>query len=286
MSGWNLRQMPHPLLAPWSDDYKENVSFQANVPEAVLTNNGHIDLHIQYRVTSNFITDLIGKGKAKYTCLLTCPNTLTRETHTTSYPDQHLTLPAGNFAQNLFLTPHICATESIDKFTSPEHSDEYLMVRPDGFSIASASILAIGHATVISLQESTSPYSVIDLVADEGITPGTFDLDLEQDRLKIHVSPVDKSIIDSRRQLGGYSREFISLASGLYLHAIAEAIRQLDEHKCTEWHDTICWALERHSIQSNSVDLKRHAIRYAQTLMGNPIGRLLTTFSRSDEEDL
>ena len=94
MSGWNLRQMPHPLLAPWSDDYKESMSFQANVPEAVLTNNGHIDLHIQYRVTSNFLTDLIGKGKAKYTCLLTCPNTLTRETHTTelsrSAPD-----PAG-----------------------------------------------------------------------------------------------------------------------------------------------------------------------------------------------
>ena len=285
MSGWNLRQMPYPLLAPWSDDYKDNASFRASVPEAILTSNGHIELHIQHRLTSDFLKDLISEGKAIYTCLLTCPNTLTRETHTTIYPDQYLTLPADNFAQNVLFTPHICATARIEGFSSPEHSDEYLMLKPEGFSIAPASILGIGNTTAISLTDSTSPYSIIDLLADEAIIPGTFDLDLEQDRIKILVSPMDKSIIESQRNMGVYSKEFIALASGIFLHAIAEAIRQLGEHKCREWSNTINWALERQGIRCDTDELKRQALRHAQTLMGNPMGLLLITLSRHDEED-
>ena len=135
MPAWNSRQMPHPLLAPWSDDYDEESRFAATVPGAVLTGSGSINLHIQYDLCSPTLADLIDQGKAQYVALLACAHTFARESYATEYPEQHLSLKATDYADTLLFTPHICAVADVEGFTSPEHSPEYAAVRPNGFDI-------------------------------------------------------------------------------------------------------------------------------------------------------
>ena len=285
MPAWNSRQMPHPLLAPWSEDYDEEIGFVATVPNAVLTGSGTINVHIQYDLSSTTLANLIEQGKAEYVALLTCPHTFARESHSTAYPEQHIALTAGDYADTLMVTPNICTVATIEGFASPEHSPEYARVRPQGFHIAPATILAIGNTTAISLEGNRNPYSVIDLVADDNVTLGRFDLRLDQDRIKIHLSPADQSAIDVYRSKGAYSPEFVSLLSGVYLHAITEAIRRLPENSNKKWHEAIRWAIQRHGIYDEDEQLKNDAFKHAQTIMGNPIGHLLTVFSRREDEE-
>jgi hypothetical protein len=205
MPAWNTRQMPHPLLAPWSDDYDEDSNFAASVPAAVLTGNGNINLHIQYDLCSPTLVDLIERGQAQYVALLACAHTFTRESYSTEYPEQHLVLNATDYADTLLFTPHICAVAGIERFTSPEHSPEYAAVRPQGFDIPPATILAIGDTTAITLELNGNPYSVIDLVSDQNTGVGRFDLALDEDRIKIHLSPADQTVMDAYRSRGAYS---------------------------------------------------------------------------------
>ena len=285
MVAWNSRQMPHPLLASWSSDYNEEIGFSATVPDAVLTGNGTINVHIQYDLSSRTLSDLINQGKAEFVALVTCAHTFRRETYSTDYPEQHLALTSADYADTLLVTPHICAVDTIKGFASPEQSPEYARIRPNGFKILPATILAIGHTTAISLEANESPYSIIDLVADHSTAPGRFDLRLDEDRIKIHLSPADQAAMDAYRSKGAYSPEFVSLFSGIYLHAITEAIRRLPEHSHKKWHESIRWSLHRNGIDDEDEQLKNDALKHAQTIMGNPIGHLLTVFSRREDED-
>lgn len=285
MPGWNTRQMPHPLLAPWTDDYDEDSEFGATVPAAVLTASGTINIHIQYHLASPTLADLIDQGKATYTVLIACAHTFTRETFATGYPEQHLALPASNYADTLLITPHVCAEKQIADFISPEHSLEYKQIRPQGFVIAPATILAIGETTGVQLQSNGNPYSVIDLVGDEHTATGKFTVSLDEDRIKIHLSPKDRIAIDSYRNKGAYSPEFVSMFSGIYLHAVTEAIRNLPERPTKTWQRTIQGSLQKHGIDDDDGLMRNDALAHAQTIMGNPIGHLLTVFSKREDED-
>ena len=285
MPAWNSRQMPHPLLAPWSDDYGNGSIFSATVPSAVLTSNAHVNLHIQYELISPTLVDLIDRGKARFVALVACAQTFTRESYPTGYSEQHLVLNASHYADTILFTPHVCAAANIESFISQEHSPEYATVRPQGFRISPATILAIGDTTAISLESSGNPYSIIDLVADQSTAVGTFALALGEDRIKIHVSPTDRDAIDVYRSRGEHSAELISLVASVYLHAVTEAIRTLPEKPTKQWHRTIRWALAKHGIQNPDEELKREAWRHAQTITGNPLGNLLTVFAKREEED-
>ena len=285
MPGWNSRQMPHPLLAPWTDDYDEDSGFAAAVPDAVLTASGTINIHIQYHLASPTLADLIDQSKATYAALIACAHTFTRQAFPTTYQEQHLALPASDYVDTLLITPHVCSTTTIDNFRSPEHSREYAIIRPTGFRISPATILAIGDTTAITLETNGNPYSVIDLVADDRTSAGKFEVTLDQDRIKIHLSPKDQMAIDRYRSKGAYSPEFVSLFSGVYLHSVTEAIRNLPEQPSKKWHKTIRWSLQKHGIDDSGEQMKEDALKHAQTIMGNPIGQLLNVFSKREDEE-
>ena len=80
--------------------------------------------------------------------------------------------------------------------------------------------------------------------------------------------------------------EFAALFPGLYLHAVAEALRNLSEHGNTRWAFRIMNALDRSGHGSVDTELLRNdALRYAQDLMEQPVGVFLTAAMSSDEED-
>ena len=69
MTTWNDRLLPHPLLAPWNDDYTD-ATFTAQVPHAVLNNGKQINLTIKYHLTSQALRALVEEGKARYVGLV------------------------------------------------------------------------------------------------------------------------------------------------------------------------------------------------------------------------
>ena len=281
---WNDRMLPYPLLAPWTDDYGD-ATFLATVPHVVLNNGESINLTIKYHLTSKSLRELVSKGEAQYVGLIVCAKTFSRDTYATSQEDDLQILDASHYTGEVKLTPYIAATQRIDGFTSGEHAEEIRSIKPEGFDIPPGSILAVGDSTDITLEEGGSPYSVIDLVADRNVPKGSFKVALDDNRIKIHVAPDDKNRLEALRQQQERKTEMQAVFSpAVYLHAVTESLRNLSGYSDKHWAHTMRRALERHNITVEDDELADNALTYAQTLMENPIGTLLTAFVGKEED--
>lgn len=280
MTTWHQRMLPYPLLAPWTEDY-EGCAFGVDVPEAVLNNGREVRVGLVFRLGSDTLRSLIERSDARYAVEVSCPRTFVRSTHQ-AFEQDELVLEAGDYADEILLTPYIVSTRVLEEFRSPEHASEWRYHRPDGFSVPIAGILAVGNSTRIILEDS-GVTSVIDLVANSNVPDGTFNVQLDDERIKIHVPLAEKEKIEAVRTRRGSSVEFAALFPGLYLHAVAEGLRNLSEHQ-TRWAFTIRNALE--SAGHGDVDaelLSNDALRYAQELMERPVGAFLTAAMSADE---
>ena len=282
MTTWNDRLLPHPLLAPWTDDYPE-ASFTAQVPHAVINNGKQINLTIKYHLTSRSLRELISEGKAHYVSLVACAKTFSRNSYPCENEDDLCILDAQEYAEELKLTPYVVAKQQIEGFTSAELAEEIIHFKPDGFHIPAGSILAVGNSTEIELEEGGSPFAVIDLVADSNVASGMFKVDLDDNRIKVYMAPVDKDQIEALRQHGEHSWEMAVLFPSIYLHAISEALRNLADYPEHRWARTMQRALERHNVMVDDDELKANALTHAQTLMERPVGTLLKALGREEE---
>ena len=281
MTTWNDRLLPHPLLAPWTDDYTD-AAFTAQVPHAVLNNGEQINLTVKYHLTSSALRQLVSEGKAQYVGLIACAKTFKRNSFATAQEDELYILDAADYAEELKLTPYVTATHPIEGFIAPEHNDEIRQLKPDGFDILLGSILAVGNSIDVTLEEGGSPYSVIDLVADPTVSAGIFKVEFDDNRLKVHMEPSDKGRTEALRN-GQNSREMAILFPSIYLHAITEALRKLHEYPDSRWAQTMQKALERNNIDADLEELQINALNYAQILMEKPVGTLLTALDREEE---
>ena len=283
MTTWHQRLLPYPLLAPWTEDY-ENSSFAVDVPEAVLNNGRQIKVDLVFRLYSDTLHGLIESDEARYAVEVSCPRTFVRSTHVTSERET-LLLDAGDYEEEILITPYVVSTRALEEFRSSEHTAEWRDHRPEGFSIPTSGILAVGNNTRIILEDS-GVSSVIDLVANPNVSEGTFDVELDDERIKIHVPLAEKEKIEAVRKRRGSSVEFAALFPGLYLHAVAEGLRNLPEHEKTRWGFTMRSALDKSGHGGVDAELLRnHALRYAQDLMEQPVGEFLTAAMTSEEEN-
>lgn len=285
MSAWNHRQLPHPLLAPWTDDYGDR-KFSASVPHAVEGNGKSINFTIKYHLTCGALSDLISKGDAHYVAVLTCPSTSQRIALRTPFDDENVhVLKSGDYSDELLLSPYVVASRHVGGFISDEMADEFRTFKPGGFDLPRGAILAVGEDTRISLDDSGSPESVIDLVSVRTMDHGMFNVDLEESRIKIYVSPVDKQRIDALRDRGVSSKEGALLFPSVYLHAVTEALRKMSDHsEDKSWVRSMKKSLDNRNITADDEELKNDALKYAQRLMDRPIGMLLRAFVNREEE--
>ena len=283
MTTWHQRMLPYPLLAPWTEDY-DGSSFGVDVPEAVLNNGHEIKIDLVFRLYSHTLSGMIESDEAGYAVEVSCPRTFIRGTHI--MPEQgQLQIDASEFEAEILLTPYVVSTGALEEFRAREHASEWRAHKPQGFSVPVAGILAVGNSTSIILEDS-GVSSVIDLIANPNVTEGTFNVYLDDERIKIHVPTAEKEKIEVVRTRRGSSVEFSALFPGLYLHAVAEALRNLSEHENTRWAFTIRNALERSGHSGVDTELLRNdALRYAQDLMEQPVGAFLSAAMNSDEED-
>ena len=99
---------------------------------------------------------------------------------------------------------------------------------------------------------------MIDLISNPNVSEGTFNVQLDDERIKIHVPVAEKEKIEAVRTRRGSSVEFAALFPGLYLHAVAEALRNLSEYGNTRWAFRIMNALDRSGHGSVDTELLRN----------------------------
>ena len=282
---WNSRLLPHPLLAPWTNDYGE-AEFLAAVPHAVRTNGDKINLTIKYHLTSQTLRELVANEQAQYVGLVVCLKTFSRGSYPSRSDETLQSLEAGDYSEALTFTPYVVATSQLEGFISEEHAEEIRQIKAEGFTIPPGSILAVGRPIDIMLEDGGNPFSVMDLVADKDVASGSFQVELGENKIEIHVSPDDKARMDALRNRGEHTAEMASLFPGVYLHALTEALLNLSDYSEQHWSHNLRSALQQLNIDPDADPerLKTDALKHAQTLLGNPLGTLLTAFENREEE--
>lgn len=277
---WRHRLMPYPLLTKDNDDYPQS-GFVCQVRSSVLSNGDTINLTLEYLLNSDTLRALIEEEQADYAVQTACVRTYSRDLHLSSHNQQHfLALPAEQYSEEVVLTPYIIATRKLTAFAAPEHNPEFRELKPEGFDIPNGSILAVADSKRVIIKE-TSPHSVIDLVPNPETRPGRYELDFSSDRIKIYVSPADKSAFERVRRQSGEPAGQNALMATLYLNVVTQALHHLPEYPETAWARAIQTALERHKIVADADAIRRNAPHYAQTILESPMGRLLNSIANA-----
>ena len=279
---WNNRNFPYPVLSPVNDDYQPGIEFRVELPAEAETNGKTIRLEIAYHNTSGTLNNLIIQGQAHYCLLIECTATKHRTKCTGQKKHQIHQIPAMDYAGSFTATPYITATAPLTGFSSPEHNPEYAEVKPDGFNIPMAAILAVSHVQQINLTPVGSPYSIIDIVTDEKMTAADPPLvETEHDRIRIRINLERKIQIEAIRQHRNnpHHPHMRGLFSSLYMPAIATGISHLSG-STNSWSHSLRLMLAKKGIDLDKA--MEDPVYYAQRLMEDPTGQFIQTFDREE----
>ena len=68
---------------------------------------------VKYHLTSEILRQLVTEGKAQYVGVIACDKTFSRNSFAANQEDELYILEAGQFADELKLTPYVVATQGL-----------------------------------------------------------------------------------------------------------------------------------------------------------------------------
>ena len=268
-------EIPHPVLQHGGRDYRQGTTFRASTPVMKhLPREGRIALALQYELNDQALLGLIRTGDAQYLTRTDCPATHTREAHGSSLETHPIELDDSRYSGRVEVRPFIIATQPLEDFRSENWNPWLKSILPAGINLPAGAILAIAQAGSFQTERTPEYQSCIELVGAPDVPEGQWRIRTDGDLIAIRVNSQDKPKIDRMRRddatQGG-------LWPSIYLNAVETAIRRyqdaLPEDK--RWARAIGKKLEELEFDTSPDALEENCQEYAQTIMGNPLGRIL-----------
>ena len=284
MTMFNRRDIPHPYLYPANQDYQAPASFSAQTKVTRDSDANRYHVGIVYKLNEEVIQGLIDTEQASFTAVIDCFTTRLREAYQSQGPIQEIILQGDRYKGTVTINPFVTATSDLEKFKAKSWNTWLNTVLPDGTDIPAGAILAAAQVHTFNTEGTTEMESCLKIVPSDHMGPGEYKIELE-DLIHIVVNTNDKPQIDKLRQ---YQSTQDQLWPSLYLPAIAHAIQSLPHQDNADktWAKTLALKLAENEIQIDDLELLRdNALKYAQQLMDNPLGRLLKEPQETEPAD-
>ena len=268
-------EIPHPVLQYGGKDYQQGTAFRASIAGMKhLPREGRIALALRYELNDQALLEMIQRGEVQYLTRTDCPTTHTREAHAGSLDSHPIELDDSRYSGRVEVRPFIITTRPLEGFQSENWNPWLKSILPGGVNVPAGTILAIAQAKSFRTERTPEYQSCIELVGTPDVPEGQWRIRTDGDLIVIRVNSQDKPKIDRMRQddatQGG-------LWPSIYLNAIETAIRRhpdaLPEGK--RWARAIQKKLEEREFDTSPDALEENCQEYAQTIMGNPLGRIL-----------
>lgn len=210
----------HPVLAGYSDDYREGL-FDCNFE--VLLDDETVILEVELTLNCPDLEQLVEDGAAGTGFFLICPRT---------YLNRQIEMAPGK-ATHEFKAAHLFGTVQIQpviwsKEARPGWKSKHLHVEyNDGVDLPDASVLAVGEEQRFSVDRAQlKPFETIFALAiSNEVPPGQFRIDTGESKITILANKETKESIEEMREVGETGRSVI--LNSVYLPAVTEVIRQL-----------------------------------------------------------
>lgn len=257
---------PYPVLAEETGDYGDQAfRIELEVEETPAT----CDVKFRGNMTLEdpSIRDLIGSGQARSGLMISCLGTYFDHFAPMPIGDIDLTLPNGMVRGSVHVRGVVIAvvgnlrldSDSIDL----EFSNESRSVPQGGF-VALTNELSFE----AGLEKLAPLESIFRLKRQEGVAPGTFEIDLDSEAVEILVSP---SLHDFLGLLRSHAMKD-TLLSSLYLPVVMSVLDAMGDEGYADrrWHSVINARCNAEGIDVKHVDLATSA----QKLLDGPLGSL------------
>ena len=265
------RAFPYPVLRPQNDDYIDG-DFQVSVVFDVSEDLTAIKAKILCALSVDELENMIQKRKASYVIIISCRDTFLRHVERQFTSEFEIEFPPGHLKGEVMIYPFVASVDNIEGFTSDLINPEWAESGP--FSFEPGAVLATEQPQQIYIdRELFKPItSVFVLVKNDNIQNYEWHVVLDDDKVKISVSPEVKEIIDRVRNT---TKNRAVLLNSIYFGAVMHCIRHL---KSSDEFDGYRWAMViRHqAVEANiNIDTEDEYL-VAQKLLQLPLNMLTT----------
>ena len=279
MTMFNRRDLPHPILKPSGSDYEDHIHFRAE-PAAIRRSaqTEEISIALTYRLSSNVLGALIEAEQAHYHTLTECVSTKLRESHRSRERSHTIPLDARQYYGQVLIRPFVIASQAIEHMPNDDWILSVKQLLPDGASVPSGAILAIGDEKSFETDTTADLESYVEITPSQSVQRHRYNIDLSGQRIVIRINPEDKQDIDRMRR----DEDSRTLFPSVYQRAIEEAVRRHREEDYSDkrWASRIADKLADYRLPTDDPEiLKENALDYAQEIMENPLSRIITPAS-------
>lgn len=264
------KSFPYPVLRDGSEDYVDG-AFQATPVYSLSKNAEKIKLKTNFITSEPSIKKLLKVKKAKYALLVEARETYFRDLIITHKDHVTKEYSGGRIKGVVTLSPYIVAVGDIANFKSNKFNTEYA---GRSFSIKKGDVIALDRPREFYVGQEVFAHigTVFELVEEDGVAKGEIKLSLDHEKIKIRVSPDQKTMLDVAR---GQSKNRSILLSGVYLPALMQVLSHMSkdaaEFEDKKWHRSIKAKCDMKNIEINE---ETDFLSVAQKLFSFPLNSL------------
>ena len=262
----------HPVLRPGGFDYNKDCHFAMEITESKRSAEGIVGISATLDLASSTLNQLIEKHKAQFLVMMQCAKTYYRGAGIFDGPEISLEIPSDSLAGTLHLTPYVVSTDDLDWIASDEHEDEMRSMQ-GGDRIPKGSVLAVGAAHVVEMDEIGTIQSAIKIQSNEQVKEGQYTINTVEDFVVIELGPrTYANVAQIRERL----REL--LYPSIYQAAIEHAMRKMGEEPDRKWSKALRKTLEDYKLSVEEVSDNPNYC--AQVILDNPLGQMIDRCNR------
>ena len=276
MTTHNRRDIPHPVLQPGGRDYRPGTAFSAELKTVRKSpGGGRIAVAVEYKLSSPVLAGLIDSGMAQYATLTESVTGRIRETHQTDASPHSIVLDGSGYPGTVGIKSYVTAAADIERLPPDDWSQTIRSILPEGTAVPKGAILAAATEKTFETGETQDLQSCVEIVVSAQAEERQYRIDIGGERINILVNNRDKQDIDRTRSDEAAQQ---ALWPSMYQRAIEEAVRMhtQPEHAGKRWAKTIAAKLAEAGLEADDPDvLQDNSLAYTQTIMGNPLFRII-----------
>jgi len=261
----------YPVLRPDNDDYV-GCAIQSSLNAVADSDLSTVTVSYQISISAPEINKLITENKVSLLIYGECRETWFDIVHYPQTKEGTFSIPGNKIDGEFVLTCIVVAKGKIGSYRSVKFNPEY---GDTNFDIERGEILAFDNpqSFYITRDSFRNVTSLFDYSENANMSVGEWDINLDEDRIKVEVNPIQLPIL---RTAEGTNKNKAVLLSGIFLPILIQIVNEMknnpEEYGDRKWFKVI--EQKRISLQPA---IAKNPVRVAQALLKQPLLKLNTT---------
>jgi len=269
------KNFPYPVLSPFTDDY---VGDNFKIDFDFENNNEHVNIETNLKLSSEYINELITRGKAKFALRIECSKSRYRRNYTFKSRKFTVNIDAGMIEGLVRLSPFIICTSSIDDYNCDMFHEDY---GDRLYALNSGDIIAVTDEIKFYPNKDKDPLekvtSMFKFCLNYSDNPSTaYDVDHGGNYVKILMSESSHKILQTLTSSKTRNKNIQHILSAkfivptlIYLIDLLE-LSEADEYESYRWYHVLKRRLDELGYDINDLS-SNTAVKLAQEIINDPV---------------